>query len=196
MIESLRYRERLWPLIVAPASIQEVWVAEIQKWFTGIPGRPRRLEVYRVDEPSLKHAAALKRPEVMLERISELEITTFGSAVDARARERELEEDERALDELRLQTVLTWRARKDGPLLISYEQLRRSAGAPREARAQTEMGGLLLTVPNLVICDEGHMNRNPGTQTYRALERLKTRRRLMLTGRFLMNISKVGHRLE
>lgn len=194
LIEHLRYRERLWPLIVTPAAIQENWVLEIQKWFTGKPGKPRRLEIYRVDEPSVNRAAALERREDKLkkraewtERAERAERAESGArgVCDARARKIEVETaDDAQLDEMRLQTTLTWRAQRDGPLLISFEQLRRTADARAPAtRAQAELGRMLLEAPNLVLCDEGQTLRNSRTQTFKVLERFKTARRLMLTGK-------------
>lgn len=192
----LRYAERLWPIIIAPASIQENWVREITKWFTGKPGRPRRMEVYRVDEPSIKHTEALERVERKLKRKAAREKAAARDGSDFRTVDfdsTELEAlEELALNEKRLKTVRTWKDMKNGPLIISYQLLRtivggfgvRAAAAP-EARAQEELAKLILEVPNLVVMDEGHLNRNPGTQTFQVLGRLKTQRRLMLTGNAL-----------
>ena len=45
-----------------------------------------------------------------------------------------------------------------------------------------------LTVLNLkVICDEGHIIKNPSTTTSRALHRVKTSRRIILTGTPMQN---------
>jgi SNF2 family DNA or RNA helicase len=192
VIEHLRY-DRLWPIIIAPASIQENWVREITKWFTGKPGRPRRMEVYRVDEPSMKHTEASERVERKIRRKAAREKVEArderASPVDFDASELEALE-ELALNEKRLKTVRKWKDKKKfGPLIISYQLLRtivggfwaRVAAAP-EARAQEELAKLILEVPNLVVMDEGHLNRNPDTQTFQVLGRLKTQRRLMLTG--------------
>ncbi|GAQ80624.1 hypothetical protein KFL_000580180 [Klebsormidium nitens] len=83
--EHLRHQERLLPLIVAPASIQDNWLLEIRKWFPGKPGKPRHLAVYRLDTSSVRRAAAQeRREEEFRSRAERAERRARGSRLAAR----------------------------------------------------------------------------------------------------------------
>jgi len=60
-------------------------------------------------------------------------------------------------------------------LIISYEAFRNHA----EVLGTGEIG--------LVICDEGHKLKNQENQTYQALSKIKTKRRIVLTGTPIQN---------
>lgn len=46
---------------------------------------------------------------------------------------------------------------------------------------------LLLTKTDIVICDEGHILKNPVTATYQAVDKLETKKRIILTGTPMQN---------
>lgn len=52
---------------------------------------------------------------------------------------------------------------------------------------QTQISPLLLNCANVVVADEGHVIKNPATEKARALMRIKTKKRVALTGYPLQN---------
>ena len=52
---------------------------------------------------------------------------------------------------------------------------------------ETQISPLLLTRPDVVVADEGHVIKNPATEKARALMRIKTKKRVALTGYPLQN---------
>lgn len=49
------------------------------------------------------------------------------------------------------------------------------------------MSGLNILGPDLIVCDEGHLIKNEKAIRSQALNRVKTRRRIMLTGTPIQN---------
>eukprot|EP01063_Lacrimia_lanifica_P013666 TRINITY_DN2028_c0_g1_i6.p1 TRINITY_DN2028_c0_g1~~TRINITY_DN2028_c0_g1_i6.p1 ORF type:complete len:1153 (+),score=205.45 TRINITY_DN2028_c0_g1_i6:439-3897(+) len=81
-----------------------------------------------------------------------------------------------------------WHA-EGGVLCIGYEQYGRLSGAYEGGIHAEDAAGKMLRDPgpDAVFCDEGHIMRNANAAISRALMRIKTRRRVILTGTPLQN---------
>lgn len=80
---------------------------------------------------------------------------------------------------LRIESLGTWR-REGGTLLVGYEMF-------RQLVTSADAGSVVLEAlcdpgPGLVVLDEAHRLKEPKSQLYRALRRVKTSRRLLVSG--------------
>ncbi|KAK3930445.1 Transcriptional regulator ATRX-like protein [Frankliniella fusca] len=89
-----------------------------------------------------------------------------------------------------------WRA-EGGVMIMGYDMYRNLTNpASRRARAshmKTFQECLVDPGPDLVICDEGHLLKNEDTGISKAMTRIKTLRRIILTGTPLQNNLKEYH---
>lgn len=73
--------------------------------------------------------------------------------------------------------------------MIHYSDTKRAKNADQKEvkRLQDIIDKCLLTGPDLVVCDEGHLIKNQTGATNRAITKIKTRRRIILTGTPVQN---------
>lgn len=77
--------------------------------------------------------------------------------------------------------------RKHGVLITSYELFRTITNVKIINKNPSIFKGLVDTGPDLVICDEGHILKNHATAVSKAVNKIKTLRRIVLTGTPLQN---------
>lgn len=81
--------------------------------------------------------------------------------------------------------------RKDGGvLIIGYEMFRNLTNIGTKLRKKLRedvINALLDPGPDLVICDEGHLLKNEKTSLSKAMNKIRTQRRIVLTGTPLQN---------
>ncbi|KAF6144435.1 hypothetical protein GIB67_024662 [Kingdonia uniflora] len=89
--------------------------------------------------------------------------------------------------ERRLELLKKWRV-KGGVLLIGYESFRNlSLGKNVKDRDTTEIRDILQDGPDILICDEAHIIKNPKADVTLALKQVTCQRRVALTGSPLQN---------
>ncbi|XP_077448289.1 ATRX chromatin remodeler, like isoform X2 [Stigmatopora argus] len=89
----------------------------------------------------------------------------------------------------RLLALQTWQ-KTGGVMIVGYEMYRNLCfSLPRiDAKSKQQVKNLLVDPgPDLVICDEGHILRNVSSKISKAMQGVKTRRRVVLTGTPLQN---------
>ncbi|EHK16687.1 uncharacterized protein TRIVIDRAFT_112213, partial [Trichoderma virens Gv29-8] len=79
--------------------------------------------------------------------------------------------------DIRMSTVRDWE-REGGVLVIGHKMFEKSDNDMREILTQT---------PNIVICDEAHVMKNPKSKIHRACQEFRTKSRIALTGSPLSN---------
>ncbi|KAM9728822.1 transcriptional regulator ATRX-like [Menidia menidia] len=89
----------------------------------------------------------------------------------------------------RVRALQIWQ-RDGGVMIMGYEMYRIMSEAHKGQRDEWKKelkSALVDPGPDFVVCDEGHILRNEATNTAKALNAIKTRRRVMLTGTPLQN---------
>jgi len=79
-----------------------------------------------------------------------------------------------------------WR-REHGVLITSYELYRSVVNYKYIDKFPSILEGLVDPGPDLIICDEGHVLKNHVTTVSKSVNRIKTLRRIVLTGTPLQN---------
>ncbi|XP_076240045.1 uncharacterized protein LOC143182745 [Calliopsis andreniformis] len=80
--------------------------------------------------------------------------------------------------------------RTGGVLIIGYEMFRNLTGTNNKMRKKMKEDILQYLVdpgPDLIVCDEGHLLKNEDTALSKSMKRIKTLRRIVLTGTPLQN---------
>ncbi|XVF00291.1 hypothetical protein REPUB_Repub03eG0272300 [Reevesia pubescens] len=148
------------PVIVAPRSMLLAWEAEFRKWKVDIPFHNMNSKDFSGNE---------KTKGIDLYK-------TFKQGVPY---------PDRPLAR-RLVKLISWKS--DGGILgISYRLFEQLAGKKNEGKQKctavyNHVSKILLELPGLFVLDEGHTPRNDGTLMWRALSRIKTERRIILSG--------------
>lgn len=80
--------------------------------------------------------------------------------------------------------------RTGGVLIIGYEMFRNLSGTNNRMRKNTKESVrrcLIDPGPDIIVCDEGHLLKNEDTALSKCINRIKTLRRIVLTGTPLQN---------
>ena len=80
--------------------------------------------------------------------------------------------------------------RTGGVLIIGYEMFRTLSGASNKMRKNMKEAILQYLIdpgPDMIVCDEGHLLKNEDTALSKSMTRIKTLRRIILTGTPLQN---------
>ncbi|XVF37304.1 hypothetical protein REPUB_Repub19eG0134600 [Reevesia pubescens] len=148
------------PVIVAPRSMLLTWEAEFRKWKVDIPFHNLNSKDFSGKEKTKgiglykKFKHGVPYPDRSLAR--------------------------------RLVKLLSWKS--DGGILgISYRLFEELAGKENKRKQKCttvdkHVSKILLELPSLFVLDEGHTPRNDGTLMWKALSRIKTERRIILSG--------------
>ncbi|XP_022720185.1 SNF2 domain-containing protein CLASSY 3-like [Durio zibethinus] len=148
------------PVIVAPSSMLLTWEAEFRKWEVDIPFHNLNSQDFSGKEKT-KGIDFYKKFE---------QGVTFPDRPLAR----------------RLVKLLSWKS--DGGILgISYRLFEQLAGKENKGKQKCStvdklVSKILLELPGLFVLDEGHTPRNDDTHLWKALSRIKTERRIILSG--------------
>lgn len=85
-----------------------------------------------------------------------------------------------SVDNIRLVKLLSWKKEKS-ILGVSYRLFERLAGVRKNSK-NDKVSNVLLELPDLVVFDEGHIPRNDDSLIWMALSKIKTERRIILSG--------------
>ncbi|KAJ5833722.1 hypothetical protein N7474_002033 [Penicillium riverlandense] len=94
----------------------------------------------------------------------------------------------------RIETIRAW-GKEGGVLIISYDILRqlvqnketKSRPKPLTDEVHEEVKGYLVNTPNIVVADEAHKMKNPGSGVAQATSTFRTKSRIAMTGSPLSN---------
>ncbi|KAL4332365.1 hypothetical protein GQ457_07G021620 [Hibiscus cannabinus] len=148
------------PVIVAPRSMLLTWEAEFRKWKVDIPFHNLNTEKFSGKEIT----KAIGLYEMFKHRVPY---------------------QDRSLAR-RMVKLLSWKS--DGGILgISYNLFRQLAAKDIDekqkcTKVDKQLCSILLESPGLYVLDEGHTPRNDDTLMWKALSRIKTGRRIILSG--------------
>ena len=77
-----------------------------------------------------------------------------------------------------------------GVFIIGYEMFRNLSGANKKMRKNMKEAVLQYLIdpgPDVIVCDEGHLLKNEDTALSKSMNRIRTLRRIVLTGTPLQN---------
>ncbi|XP_038707806.1 SNF2 domain-containing protein CLASSY 3 [Tripterygium wilfordii] len=147
------------PVIFAPASLLLTWEEEFQKWDVGIP-------FHNINNRELSGKE-----------------DTMAVSILERAR------CQNQFNPIRMVKLYSW-SKKESILGISYSLFMTLVGDKgtvgikneRLLKEAEEMKKILLELPGLLVLDEGHTPRNKRSRIWNALTKLKTEKRIILSG--------------
>ncbi|OQV22475.1 Helicase ARIP4 [Hypsibius exemplaris] len=181
-------------LIVAPLNTMAHWMAEFTKWLP-LERRPERLQLYCIrDQKSAARNALIKSwatdGGVLLIGYEKLRaIVDRGHVGGALKRGKK-----RKAAEADVETPIPPALPKPEGKTVPEEQTAassRNGASPLDSTAQAttdvEAARLILEAGQIVICDEGHRIKSADAAVTKVLKKVKTRRRIILTGYPLQN---------
>lgn len=85
----------------------------------------------------------------------------------------------------RLQIIQQWHTR-GGVLVVGYDMYGQLTESGKKTIKNKNLVNMLLK-PDLLVCDEAHLLKNPTTDKYKMVNRIGTKRRVMLSGTPIQN---------
>ncbi|XP_038998318.1 SNF2 domain-containing protein CLASSY 3-like [Hibiscus syriacus] len=148
-----------WPVIVAPCTMLLTWRDEFIKWKVDIPFHNLNSEDFSDKEETYA-----------IPHYEKLNNATLHADKHAK----------------RLVKLLSWKS-SGGVLGISYNLFTKLAGKKKGGKGKCktlddQISKILLDLPRLFVFDEGHIPRNADSLLWKALSRIKTKRRIILSG--------------
>ncbi|KAH0645779.1 hypothetical protein KY290_034581 [Solanum tuberosum] len=140
------------PVIIAPSSLLLNWEAEFQKWKVDIP-------FYNLNSKDFSSQE------------EEATVRVVGCLSDAGRKNTQL---------IRLVKLKSW-AESKSVLGISYDLLRNLTGEDGDGNAKG-IREMLLKLPGLLVLEEGHTARNEHSLVWKALKKVETEKRILLSG--------------
>ncbi|XP_073286826.1 SNF2 domain-containing protein CLASSY 3-like [Primulina huaijiensis] len=154
------------PVIIAPRGMLITWEQEFKKWKVDLP-------FHNMNETKLSTLETSMAANVV------------GHTVDHKT----------SRDFIRLVKLFSWK--KGGSVLgISYQLFEKLAGEHEKKRGNEQFRKILLEMPGLLVLDEGHTPRNSQSLMWKALTKVTTQRRIILSGTpFQNNFSELYNTL-
>ncbi|XP_073145153.1 SNF2 domain-containing protein CLASSY 3-like isoform X2 [Henckelia pumila] len=140
------------PVVIAPRGMLFTWEDELSKWLVDVPFHNMNKEELSDDENNIA--------SIFLRQVG-------GGGI--------------GLEHVRLAKLLSWMKRKS-ILGISYRLFEQLAGDNERGRQNEQIRKQLLESPGVLVLDEGHTARNSKSLMWKALTKVATQRRIMLTG--------------
>ncbi|KZV43653.1 hypothetical protein F511_00204 [Dorcoceras hygrometricum] len=140
------------PVVVAPCGMLFTWEDELSKWLVDVPFHNMNKQELSDNEYNMAS-------------------TIFGQVGGGGI----------SLEHVRLAKLYSWMKRKS-ILGISYRLFEQLAGDNERGRQNEQIRKQLLEYPGVLVLDEGHTARNSKSLMWKALKKVTTQRRIMLTG--------------
>ncbi|XP_073065981.1 SNF2 domain-containing protein CLASSY 4-like [Primulina eburnea] len=140
------------PVVVAPRGMLFTWEDELSKWQVDVPFHNMNKEELSDNESNMA--------SIIFGQVG-------GSGI--------------GLEHIRLAKLYSWMKRKS-ILGISYRLFEQLAGDKERRQQNEQIRRLLLESPGVLVLDEGHTARNSKSLMWKALTKVATQRRIMLTG--------------
>ncbi|KAI5669496.1 hypothetical protein M9H77_19349 [Catharanthus roseus] len=144
------------PMIIAPLTMLRSWADEIKRWKIDIP-------FHNLNDPELSG-----------------EENTIASSIAQRVRNSK-KDKKQDRDYKRMVKLYSW-TKNRSILGIGYNLFEKLAGDHRKGDHAEKFRKILLEMPSILILDEGHTPRNQNSLLWKALTKVKTGRRIILSG--------------
>ncbi|KAI5655755.1 hypothetical protein M9H77_32942 [Catharanthus roseus] len=144
------------PMIMAPLTMLRAWANELKRWNVNIP-------FHNLNDPELSGEENAIAASI---------IQRVGSSKKGRRQHK---------DYKRMVKLYSWT--KDRSILgIGYDLFEKLAGEHSKGDHGEKFRKILLELPGILFLDEGHTPRNQNSQLWKALTKVKTGRRIILSG--------------
>ncbi|KAI5655811.1 hypothetical protein M9H77_32998 [Catharanthus roseus] len=144
------------PMIIAPLTMLRAWANELKRWNVNIP-------FHNLNDPELSGEENAIAASI---------IQRVGSSKKGRRQHK---------DYKRMVKLYSWT--KDRSILgIGYDLFEKLAGEHSKGDHGKKFRKILLELPGILFLDEGHTPRNQNSQLWKALTKVKTGRRIILSG--------------